>query len=67
MELVSSANSQPKTFCDHCGLPLNIELQKSIDEYDQKRFCCHGCQSVYSIIHDLGLEQFYTLRDRTAD
>ena len=34
------------------------------DETD--RFCCHGCKAVYELIHRLGLDYFYRLRDNRA-
>jgi Cu2+-exporting ATPase len=27
------------------------------------QFCCHGCSTVYQVIHGCGLERFYRLRD----
>lgn len=29
-------------------------------------FCCHGCMGAYALIHELGLEAFYSLRDQRA-
>jgi len=38
--------------CKHCGQP-------SLDKSD---FCCKGCQTAWSIIHDLGLDNYYNTR-----
>lgn len=40
------------TNCLHCALPAKKDSQ----------FCCLGCQTAYSIIHQLGLEHFYKLK-----
>ena len=29
------------------------------------RFCCKGCEFVYDLIHDEGLDRYYTLRQNT--
>jgi len=38
--------------CLHCSSPTN----------NDDKFCCHGCESVYQLIHDQGMEQFYELK-----
>jgi Cu2+-exporting ATPase len=45
--------------CCHCGLPAYAKD-------DQPRaFCCNGCMGAYAMIHELGLEDFYSLRDNS--
>jgi Cu2+-exporting ATPase len=44
--------------CTHCGTPFSAG--KSDD-----RFCCKGCEFVYELIHDEGLDRYYTLRQNT--
>jgi len=42
--------------CSHCGLPVpasQIEAEAAL------QFCCHGCRTVYAVIHDAGLENYY--------
>lgn len=41
--------------CKHCGLPI---------PQGWTEFCCEGCRQVYHIIHSLGLENFYALKER---
>lgn len=58
--------------CAHCGLEAQVSgrdtwaLQKQVagepTEGPPKYFCCHGCMGAYSLIHQLGLENFYSLR-----
>lgn len=38
--------------CIHCGIPSSEE------------FCCQGCQSVYELLTENGLENFYSLRNK---
>ncbi|MCR6591672.1 heavy metal translocating P-type ATPase [Campylobacter insulaenigrae] len=42
--------------CKHCQ--LNFKQEQMI-ENNGNYFCCNGCQSVYEILHDSGLEEFY--------
>lgn len=44
--------------CTHCGTPFSAA--KAEDQ-----FCCKGCEFVYELIHDEGLDRFYTLRQNT--
>lgn len=46
-----------KTSCYHCGQPAD----KTPIQYDEKIFCCNGCQSVYEILHSNRLDNFYQL------
>src|ERR1039457_4284016 len=44
--------------CFHCGEPcLNASFA-----LDDKPFCCFGCQTVFSLLRENGLEQFYQLQ-----
>jgi len=43
--------------CAHCK-----ESCKDIEILlDGKNFCCLGCKTVYQILHDNGLEAYYTI------
>jgi Cu2+-exporting ATPase len=44
--------------CDHCGTPFSAGRE-------DERFCCRGCEFVYELIQDEGLEKFYDLRQDT--
>ncbi len=46
--------------CDHCGLPVPSAL---VDTTGSHQFCCHGCRTVYTLLHDAGLDQYYRLRN----
>ena len=50
--------------CDHCLLP--VEDREAIhDERPEgrKAFCCNACRSIYRMIQDEGLADFYARRD----
>ncbi len=43
--------------CFHCGDPcLDVEIM-----YEEKSFCCHGCKTVFEILHDSDLSYYYDL------
>ena len=44
--------------CVHCGAGCG----GSPVVWDEKPFCCHGCKSVYQIIHDNRLERYYDIQ-----
>lgn len=44
--------------CFHCGLKI---VQGETIFYDEKSFCCKGCQVVYSIFQNNGLSNYYDL------
>ena len=48
--------------CAHCGLPVPPGLVKAGESL---QFCCHGCRTVYEVIHRCGLDRFYCVREET--
>ena len=44
--------------CFHCGEPCSANAFA----LDGKSFCCFGCQTVFSLLRENGLEQFYQLQ-----
>jgi len=51
----AAAHSQ----CFHCGTLCRAEVY----EHDDKAFCCRGCLTVFEILTDNGLTDFYQLSD----
>ncbi|RAL23107.1 hypothetical protein DL240_09500 [Lujinxingia litoralis] len=47
--------------CAHCGLPAPPPPRGAPE--DTPSFCCVGCHSVYVVLHESGLDNFYQLRD----
>ncbi len=54
-----STSESESISCDHCGLPVPDAL---IDPQAEHQFCCNGCQTVYTILHGAGLENYYKIR-----
>lgn len=46
--------------CVHCGDPCG----KGAVSVGDKHFCCAGCKTVYYLLHDHELEEYYQLEDR---
>lgn len=45
--------------CFHCGdACLDVEIT-----HDDKTFCCHGCKTVYDILHENDLSYYYDLEN----
>lgn len=50
------------TICTHCSQNSNIEL---FDIFENKKigpFCCNGCLTVYKVINDKGLGEYYNIK-----
>ncbi|MBX9655368.1 cation-translocating P-type ATPase [bacterium] len=59
--MTSAPTEQPQTAqCWHCASPVPSAL---IDQQSEQQFCCSGCRTAYSIIHECGLDRYYALRD----
>lgn len=48
--------------CFHCG--QNIDKEEIL--FDEKLFCCNGCQSVYEILNIHNLDNFYNINKRSG-
>jgi len=55
-----AATAAPEA-CDHCGLPLTAAQRRA-----GTRFCCAGCEVVYGLIREEGLDRYYDLRQGTT-
>ena len=50
--------------CEHCLLPVaEREAVYEALPTGQKAFCCHACRSIYLLITEEGLQDFYKKRD----
>ncbi|GAB3928574.1 heavy metal translocating P-type ATPase [Larkinella terrae] len=49
----------PKTVCFHCGSDCSTHTNPLF--FDNKPFCCSGCQTVYQVLNDHQLCQYYDL------
>jgi P-type Cu2+ transporter len=52
--------AQIDTQCAHCGLPVP---SARLEPHSTEQFCCDGCRSVFAILHDAGLSDYYAQRD----
>ncbi len=52
-----SGTDRRELHCHHCGLPC-AETTLSLGD---KAFCCHGCRTVFEILCENGLGQFYRM------
>jgi len=46
-----------KIRCDHCHLEYD---EKVLMENNGKYFCCKGCEGIYHLLKDEGLDSFYS-------
>lgn len=53
--------------CEHCQLEFREDALLAADIGGATHFfCCHGCEQVYRLLHEQGLDDFYTkLHDTT--
>jgi len=60
--VVSAQSAQ--LICEHCLLPV-VEREAIYVAFPtgQKAFCCHACRSIYLLITEEGLQDFYKKRD----
>jgi Cu2+-exporting ATPase len=47
--------------CAHCTLPVPPALLVAAEP---RQFCCAGCRTAFTLLHDHGLGQFYAFRER---
>jgi P-type Cu2+ transporter len=61
---VPAAAKVAQVQCAHCMLPVPKGL---IEAGEERQFCCHGCRTVYDMIHQCKLDRYYALRDEDND
>jgi Cu2+-exporting ATPase len=59
----SARGSATEVACAHCDLPVPKGL---INPEQEHQFCCGGCESVYNLLHGVGLEGYYGIRDAVS-
>jgi Cu+-exporting ATPase len=52
---VDDGISPSATACFHCGAPFRGLVVQS----DGRSFCCHGCRTVFELLSEHGLTDFY--------
>ncbi len=61
---IDAARARAASACSHCGLPVPAGLVESGAEH---QFCCHGCRTVFGLLHEKGLDRYYALRGAGSD
>ena len=56
-----NAATATATACAHCGLPVPEGL---LDDKAERQFCCTGCHTAFSILHEHGLDSYYGFAER---
>jgi Cu+-exporting ATPase len=51
--------------CSHCQLEVDESMMIKEDENPKLNFCCNGCQGVYHLLQDDGLDSFYDKLGKT--
>jgi Cu+-exporting ATPase len=54
---MSTEHTSIQTTCFHCGEDCG---NHPIEDYD-KHFCCEGCKTVYEILNNTGMCDYYTI------
>ncbi len=62
VQLSKNTKKTPKPTCFHCG----ESCQTTHFEQDEKHFCCHGCLTVYELLKENELCQYYDLNDKAG-
>ncbi len=52
--------------CTHCHLEFNEDVMIKEAQNSELNFCCKGCQGVYHLLHDDGLDDFYDKLGKTT-
>ncbi len=55
--------SNDEVICAHCG----DKCPDKTITFDTHYFCCHGCSSVYQILNENGLSQFYDINSNPGN
>lgn len=56
----AEACAREAVLCTHCSLPVPPGL---IQPGESTQFCCHGCQTVFALLGNAGLDGYYRVRD----
>ncbi|MAZ48711.1 MAG: hypothetical protein CME65_09110 [Halobacteriovoraceae bacterium] len=56
----------PKELCDHCQEKIVVSFEEKIAG-EVKRFCCNGCRTVYKILSENDLKDYYKIREGRSE
>jgi heavy metal-(Cd/Co/Hg/Pb/Zn)-translocating P-type ATPase len=55
-----------KTLCTHCDEQANFPLFNDEDSKNEHPFCCIGCMTVYNVINQKGLSEYYKIKNNSG-
>lgn len=56
-----------KDRCDHCGLYYDSSVLIQDSSFSTpKKFCCNGCQGIFHLLNESGLDNFYDKKGKTT-
>lgn len=62
IDQLSNQLIKEKILCTHCDEEVVVPYYSKIDKSHKHTFCCLGCVTVYEVIHDKGLDQYYEIK-----
>lgn len=51
-----------KTHCAHCDEEVIVPYFSALDTQKETTFCCTGCVTVFEVLHQKGLEEYYQIK-----
>lgn len=63
MNSENNTKTNINTKCYHCG----EQFENTIIKFDEKEFCCDGCKTVYEILNQNDMCQFYDLSESKGE
>lgn len=54
------------TACIHCDEDIARAIFSDHDAEKSKPFCCYGCLTVYNILHEKGLAEYYNIKEHSG-
>lgn len=51
-----------KIHCTHCDEEVVVAYYSTLDAKKEKTFCCTGCVTVFEVLHQKGLEEYYQIK-----
>ncbi len=69
--MIDQALNSPKELesllkCTHCDEEAVVPLYNETDLEERNPFCCVGCKTVYNVIHQKGLNEYYDIKSNSA-
>lgn len=62
-EAIELISPRSKTQCAHCDEDVVVQYFSNLDKNKEKTFCCHGCVTVYEVLHQKGLQDYYSIKE----